>query len=259
MLLEFLQSCRNILARYGGQPCVATGILNDLYGPALKVHGVGKAVVASPTRVVLTVHGRLSGGAKPQAAGLELHARTIDLCLDRLANRSMKSAARALEKALACYVLDGDGAYVWLVPDGYMAALSQNELRWEREGGGYFSHESMCVQNTGLRPTRCELTVYFEAPRPPHPTLSPLGRGKGEGGVAVLRHAFAVPAQRSIHLRLDKIPGLRGRPFIPKSTPVGYKIVSLDAPVVVQGSRILTSGRESEFASFGTTMAWTPQ
>ncbi|MCY3024570.1 MAG: sensory rhodopsin transducer, partial [Planctomycetota bacterium] len=136
----------------------------------------------------------------------------------------------------------GDGAYVWIVPDGYMAALSAHEKRWEREGGGYFSHESMCVQNTGARPTRCELTVYFEAPK----------RG-------VLRHAFEVPAQRSIHLRLDKIPGMRGEPFIPKSTPVGYKIVSRDAPVVVQGSRILTSGCDSEFASFGTAMAWTPQ
>jgi len=242
MLLEFLRSCKNVLARYGEQPCVATEILNDLHGPALKVYGVGKIVMAGPTKVVLTLHGRLRYGAKSPAACLALHANTVDLCLERLGESGAKFAARALKKTLVSYVLDGDGAYVWIVPDGYMAALSETERRWEREGGGYFSHESMCVQNTGPRPTRCELTVYFEA------------RGR-----KALRHAFAVPAQRSIHLRMDKIPGLRGQPFIPKSTPVGYKIVSLDGPVVVQGSRILTSGRESEFASFGTTMAWTPR
>jgi len=242
MLLEFLQSCKTVMARYGGQPCAAGQILNDLYGPALKVHGVGRVVVTGPTKTVLTVHGRLAKGAKPEAACLVLHARTIDVLLDKVDKASVKSAAKALGKALGRYVLDGDGAWVWIIPDGYMAALSAAEQRWEREGGGYLSHESLCVQNTGPRPTRCELTVYFEAP-----------------GRKVLRHAFEAPAQRSIHLRLDKIPGLRGEPFIPKSTPVGYKIVSLDGPVVVQGSRILTSGRESEFASFGTTMAWTAQ
>ena len=242
MLTRFLQDCVTIVAHYGLRPCVATEVLNDLHGAALKVYGVGKIIVASPTQVVLTVHGRLRAGAKPHSAGLALNVNTVDLCLEKLKKARAKSAAQALAKALASYVLDGDGAYVWIVPDGYMAALSKNELRWERKGGGYFSHESLCVQNTGLRPTRCELTVYFEA-----------------RGHTVLQHAFAVPAQRSIHLRLDKIPGLRGRPFIPKSTPVGYKIVSLDAPVVVQGSRILTSGCESEFASFGTAMAWTPQ
>jgi len=245
MLLEFLRGCEGVMERYGDYPRVAVEILNDLYGPALKAYGVGKILVADPAQVVLTVHGRLSSGATPKAPCLALHENTIDLSLDKLGKSSVKSAAKALEKALAAYVLDGDGAYVWVVPDGYMAALSETEQRWEREGGGYFSHESLCVQNTGPRPTRCELTVYFEAP-----------------GRKTLRHAFEVPAQRSIHLRLDKIPGPpgpRGQPFIPKSTPVGYKIVSFDAPVVVQGSRILTSGHESEFASFGTTMAWAPR
>ncbi|MGD0089405.1 MAG: sensory rhodopsin transducer [Planctomycetota bacterium] len=240
MLLRFLKSCLEVLSRYGEQPCAAAQILNGLYGPALKVYGVGGLVVPRATRVVLAVHGRLREGAKPAADCLALHAETIDLHLDEMDETGVKSAAEALEQALGCYVLDGDGAYVWIVPDGYMAALSAAEQRWEREGGGYFSHESLCVQNTGPRATRCQLTVYFEAP-----------------GRRVLRHAFEVPAQRSIHLRLDKIAGLHGGPFIPKSTPVGYKIVSLDAPVVVQGSRILTSGRESEFASFGTTMGWT--
>ena len=140
-------------------------------------------------------------------------------------------------KGLPPYAFVGN----WLVVLLAMAGLSAVEKRWAREGGGYFSHEAICILNTGARATRCELTVYFEAAR------------------AARRHIFTVPARRSIHLRLDKLRGPGGGLFIPKNAPVGYKLVSFDAPVVVQGSRILTSGRNSEFASFGTTMAWTPQ
>ena len=30
----------------------------------------------------------------------------------------------AITGALKCYSSDGDGAYVWVIPDGYMAALT---------------------------------------------------------------------------------------------------------------------------------------
>jgi hypothetical protein len=237
MLIEFLRCARSVLSRYAESPAAASEILNDLYGSALKAYGVGRIVVSGREQVTLTVRGRMK--KKIEAAGVSAGAQTIDLSLERIAESDLKKTAAALEKALDNYQLDGDGAHVWIVPDGYMAALSDQEKRWEREGGGYFSHESVCVQNTGPRAAHCELFVYFEA-----------------AGREVLRYNFEVPAERSIHLRLDKIPGLRGEPFIPKSTPVGYKIISRDTPVVVQGSRILTSGRESEFAAFGTTMAW---
>ena len=59
--------------------------------------------------------------------------------------------------------------------------------------------------------------------------------------------------------RLDKLKNENGEPLIAKDAPVSYKITSRDARVVVQGSRILTSGENSIFASFGTVMAWCPQ
>jgi hypothetical protein len=240
MLNEFLQTCKDVMARYGGNPQAASAILSDLYAAPLKAVGVGRIVAVNKQQVALTIHGRLT--RKPPAAKfLKAGPKTIDLWPRRIAGKQLTRAAAVLEETLNAYVMDGVGAYVWIVPDGYMAELSRQEQRWEREGGGYFSHESMCVQNTGVRPTRCELTVYFEAP-----------------GRDVLRHQFEVPALRSIHLRLDKIPGIGGAPFIPKSMPAGYRIVSRDEPVVVQGSRILTSGKDSEFASFGTAMAWAP-
>jgi hypothetical protein len=52
---------------------------------------------------------------------------------------------------------------------------------------------------------------------------------------------------------------VNGEPLIAKDAPVSYKITSLDSRIVVQGSRILTSGEDSIFASFGTVMAWCPQ
>jgi hypothetical protein len=58
---------------------------------------------------------------------------------------------------------------------------------------------------------------------------------------------------------LDKLKDVNGEPLIAKDAPVSYKITSLDSRIVVQGSRILTSGEDSIFASFGTVMAWCPQ
>ena len=62
-----------------------------------------------------------------------------------------------------------------------------------------------------------------------------------------------------MHYRLDKLKAENDDPLIAKDQPTSYKITSLSAKVVVQGSRILTSGDHSEFASFGTVIAWTPQ
>lgn len=238
---DFLRSAKDALKRCGANLTAAAAILNDLHGPALKVHAVGTVAVISRTRVVLTVHGRLAGDPA-EGTYVNVGTDTIGIRMDKITAAKVEAAAKELEKALARYAADGDGAYVWVVPDGYLAGLSAAEKQWEKEGGGYFSHESICIQNTGARTTRCELTVYFEAP-----------------GREARCHAFKVEPHRSIHLRLDKIKGTDGEPFIPKDAPVGYKLISRDAPVVVQGSRILTSGRNSEFASFGTTLAWSPR
>ncbi|MBE7466201.1 MAG: hypothetical protein HS116_22220 [Planctomycetes bacterium] len=241
ILGDLVRTAEDILKTYGTQPAVAGAILKAASSAALKVHGVSDVVVSGYDRVTLVVQGRCGDPAKVSGEFVTVHERTLDLRVAGLDADGQVQAAKELARALAEFERFGDGAYVWIVPDGYMAALSEHEKRWDRDGGGYFSHESMCVQNTGRRATRCELFVYFE----------PAGR-------EVLRHEFEIPAERSIHLRLDKLPARQGEPFVPKGVPVGYKIVSHQAPVVVQGSRILTSGKDSEFASFGTTMAWAP-
>ncbi|MCY3022310.1 MAG: hypothetical protein NTW87_25135, partial [Planctomycetota bacterium] len=93
MLQDFLIGCKSIMARYGDRPCVATQILNDLYGPALKVYGVGTVVATSAEQVTLTVHGRLAKGTTPKTACLSRHPKTVDLCLDSIGKAGLKSAA----------------------------------------------------------------------------------------------------------------------------------------------------------------------
>jgi hypothetical protein len=237
MLVRFLQSCQTVLGRHTCRRA-ASEILNDLYGAALKPYGVGRIVVSLDS-VTLTLRGRLP--KLPKNDWIHLDAEMLTLDTFRLKKDTVTQHAEELKKILARLVRDGDGAYVWIVPDGYMAGLSSEEKDWEKNGGGYFSHEALCIQNTGSKSTRCELFVYFET-----------------SGRKALHHCFTIPKQSSIHLRLDKLPGTKTKPFIAKSTPIGYKVASFDAPIVVQGSRILTSGKNSEFASFGTTMAWTP-
>src|SRR5207249_4227155 len=83
----------------------------------------------------------------------------IDILVEKIEDEQFEKVAKDLERAFGMYVLDGDGAHVWIVPDGYMAALTDHEKRWEKQGGGYFSHEALCVQNTGARDTRCELFI----------------------------------------------------------------------------------------------------
>jgi hypothetical protein len=242
MLKHFLASSIEVLKAHGRNLSGTSELLNALHLAALKPFGVARIVPVSSKALVLAMSAvHQPSSSKTRFFCTKVTERTIELATPKITAKKLSAASDELIERLSEFALLGDGAYVWNIPDGYMAALSASEEKWAREGGGYFSHESLCVQNTGAFETRCTLYVFFEP-----------------AGHDVLMHDFTVGPRRSIHLRLDKIPGVGSRPFVPKSTPVGYKIVSREAPVIVQGSRILTSGQGSEFASFGTTMAWAP-
>ena len=213
-----------------------TALLNNTFGDWLASQGVSRIDLLSPTCLWFTVQGELKQAhAVP---GIKLYDRFFVVDREEVKEKN----AEVIADALKCYSSDGDGAYVWVIPDGYMAALTPAEQEWEAHGGGYFTHESICISNTADSDTRCLLEVLYEDP--------------------VLENVsseFDVPAHRSVHYRLDKLKDGNGEPLIAKDAPVSYKITSRDARVVVQGSRILTSGENSMFASFGTVMAWCPQ
>ncbi len=228
------------LADYDGLPdAVASDLLNDRMRACFAACGLGRLAVADGS-VVVNVRGARRDASASAPDGIALGASCFHV--DPAAFTVDGDGYAQLDQVLVAYDLDGDGAHMWIVPDGFMASLSPVEEIWEADGGGYFSHESMCVLNTSDRATRCTLEVFFE-----------------DATVAPFTHQFSVAGRQSAHYRLDKLKGDDGEPLIPKDSPVSYKITSLDTPVVVQGSRILTSGRSSEFGSFGTAMAWTPQ
>ena len=212
-----------------------TALLNDTFGSWLASQGVSRVAMLTAEQLCLNVRGTLDDPY--HADGMACYSRFLVVSLD-----ADHTDPAEIEKALTSYVSDGDGAYLWVVPDGYMAALTPAEQQWEAAGGGYFSHESICVSNTADRDTQCCLEVLYEDP-----------------ALENVSCEFEVPAHRSVHYRLDKLTTETGEPLIVKDAPVSYKITSRDARVVVQGSRILTSGENSTFASFGTVMGWCPQ
>ena len=104
----------------------------------------------------------------------------------------------------------GEGACVFLIPDGYLP-----------EGGtGIESHEAICVMNTGREAARIVVTAYY-ADRPPQRSAP-----------------ITVPGERDVHLHLDA-PAELGGLAIPRETPYGLRVES-DRPVVVQHSRMDT-------------------
>ncbi len=212
-----------------------TTLLNDTFGDWLASQRISHLVMLEADKLCLNVTGTLKHANSVK--GIDSYSRFLVVALDAVTENP-----DAIADALKSYTSDGDGVYVWIIPDGYMAALTSAEQEWEAHGGGYFSHESICISNTADSDTRCLLEVLYEDP--------------------VLENVsceFDVPAHRSVHYRLDQLKDENGEPLIAKDAPVSYKVTSRDARIVVQGSRILTSGENSMFASFGTVMAWCPQ
>ena len=214
---------------------ILTTLLNDTFGDWLASQGISHLVMLEENKLCLNVAGVLEH--ENSEKGIESYSRFFVVALDEVTENP-----EAIGDALKSYTSDGDGSYVWVIPDGYMAALTPAEQEWEAHGGGYFSHESICISNTADRGTCCLLEVLYEDP-----------------DLENVSCEFEVPAHRSVHYRLDKLTGENGEPLIAKDAPVSYKITSRDVRIVVQGSRILTSGANSVFASFGTVMAWCPQ
>ncbi len=231
-LLGTIQDYRNAGI---SNPEILTTLLNDTFGDWLASQGVSHLVMLEENKLCLNVAGVLEH--ENSEKGIESNSRFLVVTLDEVTENP-----EAIGDALRSYTSDGDGAYVWVIPDGYMAALTPAEQEWEAQGGGYFSHESICISNTADRGTCCLLEVLYEDP-----------------DLENVSCEFEVPAHRSVHYRLDKLKNENGEPLIAKDAPVSYKITSSDARIVVQGSRILTSGENSVFASFGTVMAWCPQ
>ncbi|SVB57139.1 uncharacterized protein METZ01_LOCUS209993 [marine metagenome] len=216
-------------------------LVNSAFKGWIASKGIGQVVVLESGKIIMNINGQFNPEASQISfRGITNYNNFISVDIEQFT--SPEEVSEAIEKILKSYFSEGDGAYVWIVPDGYMASLTKEEKEWEVGGGGYFSHESICVSNTSDFDTVCTIEVLYEDADHQNTSCE-----------------FEVGGHRSVHYRLDKLKAENNDPLIAKDQPTSYKITSLSAKVVVQGSRILTSGDHSEFASFGTVIAWTPQ
>ena len=238
-LIEILTSVRDYQEALGSPDYeTISTMLNDSFSAWLSAHRLGRVQLLSDDRLLFNVNGKLRDQVK-NMVGINLNDRFLTITLSQFDD--LRSTATALQKATTNYHFLGDGSYVWLVPDGFMAELTEQEKIWQSNGEGYFSHESICVSNTSDFDTICLLEILYE-----------------DLELESTSCEFEVKSCQSIHFRLDQLVDQKGDPMIRKNAPTSYKITSGKSKVVVQGSRILTSGEKSQFASFGTVMGWTP-
>ncbi len=111
----------------------------------------------------------------------------------------------------------------WYIPDAYYPSVSS--------GKTYVSHEAVCFLNETTEDADVNLTLYFE------------DRDKMTGFSTV------VPAERTIHLRLDKLVSSEGK-RIPQDVPYAIVIES-DVQLKVQYTRVDTTQAE---LAISTTM-----
>lgn len=97
----------------------------------------------------------------------------------------------------------------WYIPDCYWHSVSHGE---------FVSHEAVCVLNTSQQDAKVLITTYFEDRDP-------------VGGYEVV-----VPAQRTLHIRMDKIKNNQGQ-AIPMDTPYAVLVESENAELTIQYSR----------------------
>ncbi|MBF6594085.1 MAG: hypothetical protein IVW51_06515 [Thermaceae bacterium] len=103
-----------------------------------------------------------------------------------------------------------EGAKTWIFPDGYLPAQGPE--------GNYVGHDCICMVNTSDQDASVLLDIFLEDREP------------------VLDIEIRLPAQRSLHLRMDK-PEMLGGYELPRETPYSARVRS-NVPIVAQYSRL---------------------
>ena len=93
-------------------------LLNDTFGDWLASQGISHLMMLGDNTLCLNVRGALKDTTSVD--GIKTRSRFLVISLDQVEDEPERIA-----EALKNYTSDGDGAYVWVVPDGYMAALTR--------------------------------------------------------------------------------------------------------------------------------------
>lgn len=110
--------------------------------------------------------------------------------------------------------------YTWQIPDGYWKTASN---------GKYESHEAICLLNITDIDAEVKMTLYFE------------DTDKIDG------FAVSVPAEKTLHVRMDKIKNKDGL-GVPPNKPYAVLLKS-NVPLSVQYTRVDSSQKELTIAS----------
>lgn len=110
----------------------------------------------------------------------------------------------------------------YFIPDGFWNSKST-------PGGDFVSHEAVCVLNATQEAAHVSLTLYFE------------DREKLAG------FGCEIPAERTLHIRMDKIKNKDGKP-VPQDVPYAI-VVESDVKITVQYTRVDTSAQALAIAS----------
>ena len=129
-LIEILTSVKDYQEALGSSSheTIST-MLNDSFGALLSAHRLGRVQLLSGDYLLFNVNGKLRDQVK-NVVGINLNDRFLVISLSQFDN--LQSIATAVQKAITYYQFLGDGSYVWLVPDGFMAELTEQETIWQR-------------------------------------------------------------------------------------------------------------------------------
>lgn len=116
------------------------------------------------------------------------------------------------------------GHKVWYFGDGFLPSTQK---------GPFVSHESVCILNTGGNDAQIRLDFYFEDRAP------------------IKDLAVVIPAERTIHVRLDQIRQADGS-LLPRDLPYAIRVRS-SVPVIAQHTRLDVSQPE---LALMTTVGW---
>lgn len=121
--------------------------------------------------------------------------------------------------------MDAIGQTRWVIAEGYIPGESTGE------GPELESHETASILNTGDRPARVRVTVFFADREPAGP------------------YEVTVEPRRTLHLRFNDLDDPES---VPRDTDYA-SVIESDVPVVVQHTRL--DSRQPALALM-TTTAW---
>ena len=119
------------------------------------------------------------------------------------------------------------GKKIWIFPDAYLP--SKGKIYPSSSKSKVYGHESLCIINPNLAKIKLEINFYFENDKP------------------IKGFTESVDAERSLHLRLDKI-NIPNYGSLQREKPYSI-IVKSDKNVVIQLSRLDTTSKYN-FKSF---------